>query len=121
MSDTRTQSQTATKGNHMNKKKKPAATTLLKAANAEIADLKIQMEKLTKERDNERNGKDTFYQKASRLESEIEQVNMLLDVLPGAAPRKSEDEDRWRQKEYTLMTRLASYLASRHFQTAKHD
>ena len=113
--------QTTTKGKHMSKKKKPAASTLLKAAQAEIAGLKSQMEKLIKERDSEKSGKDTFYQKANRLESEIEQVSLLLDVLPGAAPRKSEDEDRWRQKEYTLMTRLAAYLASRHFQPVKHD
>lgn len=105
--------QAATKGKTMSKKKKPSASTLLKATQAEIVDLKAQIEKLTKERDNEKNGKTTFYDKSVRLEAEIEQVNMLLDVLPGAAPRKNEDEDRWRQKEYTLMTRLASYLATR--------
>ena len=101
-----------TKGKRMSKKK-PAASTLLKAANAEIVDLKAQIEKLTKERDNEKNGQKTFYDKSTRLEAEIEQVNLLLGVLPGAAPRKSEDEDRWRQKDYTLMTRLAAYLAVR--------
>lgn len=101
-----------TKGKRMTKKK-PATSTLLKAAQAEIVDLKAQIEKLTKERDNEKNGQKTFYDKSNRLEAEIEQVNLLLDVLPGAAPRKSEDEDRWRQKDYTLMTRLASYLAAR--------
>lgn len=101
-----------TKGKRMTKKK-PAASTLLKAAQADIADLKAQIEKLIKERDNEKRSKDTFYDKSTRLEAEIEQVNLLLDVLPGAAPRKSEDEDRWRQKDYTLMTRLAAYLAAR--------
>lgn len=101
-----------TKGKRMTKKK-PATSTLLKAAQAEIVDLKAQIEKLTKERDNEKNGQKTFYEKSSRLEAEIEQVNMLLDVLPGAAPRTSEDEERWRQKNYNLMTRLAAYLAAR--------
>lgn len=101
-----------TKGKRMTKKK-PATSTLLKAAQAEIVDLKAQIEKLTKERDSEKNGQKTFYDKSNRLEAEIEQVNLLLDVLPGAAPRTSEDEERWRQKNYTLMTRLAAYLAAR--------
>jgi len=103
-------------------KKKPAASTLLKAAQSEISDLKMQIEKLTKERDNEKSGQKTFYEKSARLEAELEQIHMLLDVLPGAAPRKSEDEDRWRQKEHTLMTRLASYLAARPvWREPKHD
>ena len=101
-----------TKGKRMSKKK-PATSTLLKAAQVDIVDLKAQIEKLTKELDSAKSSKTTFYDKAVRLEAEIEQVNLLLDVLPGAAPRKSEDEDRWRQKDFTLMTRLASYLAAR--------
>lgn len=94
-------------------KKKPAASTLLKTANAEIVELRAQVDKLTKDRDSEKRSRDIFYQETKKLELEIEQVNMLLDVLPGAAPREKENEGLYSKKSYSLMTRLASYLAAR--------
>ena len=94
------------------KKKSPAISTQLKAALAQIEVLKTDIAAVTKDRDEQKKTKENYLTLRSELEKEIEQVHILLDVLPGAAPRKA-GEDNWRTPTYSLMTRLAAYLANR--------
>lgn len=93
-------------------KKKPAVSTQLKAAKEQIETMKAEIEKLTKDRDEQKKMKDIYYSQRAELEKEVEQVHILLDVLPGAAPRKGETTG-WNTPTYNLMTRLAAYLANR--------
>jgi hypothetical protein len=93
-------------------KKKPAVSTQLKAAKEQIEAMKAEIEKLTKDRDEQKKMKDIYYSQRAELEKEVEQVHILLDVLPGAAPRKGETTG-WNTPTYNLMTRLAAYLANR--------
>lgn len=52
---------------------------------------------------------------SAELRIELEQLHLLLDALPGAAPRLSESDsgNSWDRKEHKAMTRLAAYLAAR--------
>ncbi len=93
-------------------KKKPALSTQLKAAKEQIEVMKVDIEKLTKDRDDQKKTKESYLLLRSELEKEIEQVHILLDILPGAAPRKGETNG-WSAPTYNLMTRLAAYLANR--------
>lgn len=90
-----------------------AISTQNKMLKKEIDALKGEIEKLTKERDETKKRGDDWFKQYQERCAEIEQVNLLLDVLPGAAPRKSDDELSYNQKSYSLMTRLAAYLAAR--------
>lgn len=93
-------------------KKKPAVSTQLKAAKEQIEAMKAEIEKLTKDRDEQKKMKEAYLSSRTELEKEIQQVHILLDILPGAAPRKGETEG-WNNPTYNLMTRLAAYLANR--------
>ena len=93
-------------------KKKPAVSTQLKTALAQIEAMKADLAALTKDRDDQKKTKESYYSSRSELEKEIEQVHILLDILPGAAPRKGETTG-WNTPTYNLMTRLAAYLANR--------
>lgn len=93
-------------------KKKPAVSTQLKTALAQIEAMKADLAALTKDRDDQKKAKESYYSTRSELEKEIEQVHILLDILPGAAPRKGETTG-WNTPTYNLMTRLAAYLANR--------
>ena len=87
-------------------KRAPALTTQLKNAQIEIESLKKKLE-------NETQYKDTYNKGKAEAEAEIEQVHALLDVLPGAAGRKTEHEEAYHRKDIKMVTRLASYLAHR--------
>jgi ketopantoate reductase len=93
-------------------KKKPAVSTQLKTALAQIEAMKADLAALTKDRDDQKKTKESYYSMRSELEKEVEQVHILLDILPGAAPRKGETTG-WNTPTYNLMTRLAAYLANR--------
>ena len=93
-------------------KKKPAVSTQLKTALAQIEAMKADLAALTKDRDDQKKTKESYRLLRSELEKEIEQVHILLDILPGAAPRKGETTG-WNTPTYNLMTRLAAYLANR--------
>lgn len=93
-------------------KKKPAVSTQLKTALAQIEAMKADLAALTKDRDEQKKTKESYLLLRSELEKEIEQVHILLDILPGAAPRKGETTG-WNTPTYNLMTRLAAYLANR--------
>lgn len=86
--------------------KAPALSTQLKAQSAKIEEL----EKKLKQSEDSKN---SYYRERGDLQAEIEQVHALLDVLPGAAGRKTEHEESYYRKDITAMTRLASYLAHR--------
>lgn len=93
-------------------KKKPAVSTQLKTALAQIETMKVDLAAITKDRDEQKKTKESYYALRSELDKEIEQVHILLDILPGAAPRKGETTG-WNTPAYNLMTRLAAYLANR--------
>ena len=93
--------------------KKPAMITQLKNANARIKELEAQVEKLSKEAASNKSTSDTWYRQHNEKESELEQLHSLLDALPNCLPRKSQNEESWRQKDMAAMTRLASWLAVR--------
>lgn len=93
--------------------KKPAASTLLKAANAEIAKLQEKLAAAEAHAKTESQRKDVYYAAKEKAEAEIEQVHALLDALPGSGPRKTEGENSWDTKSLATMTRLAAYLANR--------
>lgn len=93
-------------------KKKPAVSTQLKAAKEQIEAMKAEIEKLTRDRDEQKKTKEAYLSSRDELAKEIQQVHILLDILPGAAPRKGETTD-WHTPTYNLMTRLAAYLANR--------
>lgn len=94
--------------------KKTSPITLLKQANAEIAELKVSLEKVTKERDNEKSYKDHYDKEKTELSNELEQLHGLLDAIEGAAPRKTIGKNSWGGEcefDNKAMTRFASWLA----------
>lgn len=86
--------------------RKPAASTQIKALQTQVADLEKKL-KQSEEM------KLHYSKKSEESEAQIEQVHALLDVLPGAAGRKTEHEESYYRKDINIMTRLASYLAAR--------
>lgn len=86
--------------------KKPAFSTQVKSLTVQVADLEKKLKQETESKDR--------YSKAQDVaEAQIEQIHALLDVLPGAAGRKTENEESYYRKDINVMTRLASYLAAR--------
>lgn len=81
-------------------------STLMKQFQLQVVKLEADLKKETQM-------KELHYKAKLDAEAEIEQVHALLDVLPGAAGRKTEHEDSWSRKDITAMTRLASYLVVR--------
>ena len=76
------------------------------ALQAEVADLKTKL----------KSAQDSFKyasEQRAEMQAEVDQLHLLLDALPGAAPRKSQAENSWDSKDHKAMTRLAAYLASR--------
>lgn len=86
--------------------RKPAASTQIKM-------LQVQVAELEKKLKSAEDMKIHYSKQATEAESQIEQVHALLDVLPGAAGRKTEHEESYYRKDINVMTRLASYLAAR--------
>lgn len=86
--------------------RKPAASTQIKTLQAQVTELEKKLKSATDQ-------SDMYYKKSNGLAEEIEQVHALLDVLPGAAGRKTEAEESYYRKDINVMTRLASYLAAR--------
>ncbi len=76
------------------------------SANAALANKAAQIEALT-------NQQSEHISSIAALKDEIEQVHSLCDLLPGTAGRKTTPEESWNAKDIKLMTRLATYLASR--------
>jgi len=88
--------------------RKPAPSTLLKQAQAQI-------EKLEKDLAEANKSKDRFYEAHQKAEERVAQVHALVDALPGAPGRSIEiDTGGWKQPiSLEPMTRLAAWLATR--------
>lgn len=55
-----------------------------------------------------------MYQKMNEeKERQIEELHQLLDGLPGALPRQSENEEAWKRATYSLVVRFASFLGQK--------
>jgi len=80
--------------------KKPAVSTLLKAANARI-------EALEKEVRSQESKYKYAQEGRTAAENELAQVHAFLDTLPGLPP----ETDKETYKKHSAMTRLAAWLA----------
>jgi hypothetical protein len=81
--------------------------------NGEIACLKAQVEKLTKEKESTESSKKYYSDKYTESQSVIEQMHLLLDAMEGAGSRLSEPDRYGGTSDRLPMTRLAQWLASR--------
>lgn len=81
--------------------RKPATSTLLKQAEAQIAELNKQLER-------EKANASYANTRATTAEAEVEQVHAFLDAIPNSIPREPEGNYG---KKNAAMTRLAAWLA----------
>lgn len=94
--------------------KKPSVATQLKNANIELAAMRQQVEKLTKDAGYNKSLNDNLRSEKEELQNELDQLHGLLDAMEGTAPRKTIGKDRWgsdTEINNKAMTRLASWLA----------
>lgn len=87
--------------------RKPAASTLLKQAQAQIE--KLEKDLATKT---------TLYNSASeernKLQTEVDQLHAMLDAIPGAPSKDVPGVDSWMSgSKRTVLSRLAGYFATR--------
>lgn len=82
--------------------RKPAASTLLKKAQEDIA-------KLTKELESAKSSQKYSSDRAADLNKEVEELHAFFDVLPNSIPRK--DPEQYVQR--SAMTRMAAWLATK--------
>ncbi|MET3631617.1 hypothetical protein [Burkholderia sp. 572] len=81
--------------------RKPAVTTLLKNAQARIAELEKKVEIDTKTI--------KYHEKrAEEAQAELQQLHAFFDALPGTIP----EQDKESYKRNNAMTRLAAWLAT---------
>lgn len=87
-------------------KREKAPSTIIKEQAAEI-------EKLTKERDDFKQQKDSYWSRYQEASKQIDEVHAMLDAFP-SVPRSTEGKDRpYRPScELTIMARLAIMLAT---------
>jgi hypothetical protein len=88
---------------------KPNAKLTAAFLKRQVADLSVQVEKLTNDLKSAQDNKEYYYKQQQEANAEISAVHDLLDVLPNVIGRKKEDG----YIEHKLMTRLASFLANR--------
>lgn len=93
--------------------KRPGVATQLKNAKAELSTAQTRIAELEKKLKAAEDNKSFYEKRATTAESELEQVDALLDVLPGAAARKTDEDESWKRRDIKTMTRLAAYLANR--------
>ena len=93
--------------------KKPALITRFKAAEARIAELESKLIAESKRADDADRMKKHYNELHDEKEKQIEQLHGLLDGMPGALPRETNQEESWKRTAYAPMTRFASWLASR--------
>ena len=87
--------------------------TKLLAMSAELTEAKNTIVDLQNKLKCAENMKTTYSSQAAEARAELEQVNLLLDVLPNAPGRKGTGPDEWSRPTNNVMTRLAGYLAVR--------
>jgi chromosome segregation ATPase len=83
----------------------------IRSLQAEVKKLKEDLEKATKDYNNEKASRESWSARYTSLQEELEQIHGLLDNMEGAGGRKTEHEDSWSRQERKVMTRLASWLA----------
>lgn len=97
--------------------RKLAISTQLKNALAQIESMKVShadaITKLEKEKKQELDHKELHYKNSTTLQEQIDQMHLLLDGMAGALPKQAEGENSWETKKYDIMTRLASWIASK--------
>lgn len=82
--------------------RKPAASTLLKKAQEDIA-------KLTKELESSKASHKYHSDRATELNKEVEELHAFFDVLPNSIVRKDPESYTTR----SAMTRMAAWLATK--------
>ena len=91
----------------------PMITSLVKQAN-ELQDARNKIAELEKKVKQEAEYAKSAREDRTLAMDELEQVHLLLDVLPGAPGRTSANgEPEWNRPKNKAMTRLAGYLAVR--------
>ena len=88
----------------------------LERAQAELEAAVEKVAKLTKEADSAKTSREYSSKQLTEAQAQIEQVNSLLDAMPGAGPRRTKnvnEEAYFHPRDLDLMTRLAVYLANR--------
>lgn len=82
--------------------RKPAASTLLKKAQEDIA-------KLTKDLESAKSSQKYSSDRANELTKEVEEMHAFFDALPNSISRK--DDNGYSQR--SAMTRMAAWLATK--------
>lgn len=77
---------------------------------SEINALREEVKAANKALTNEENKYKSASIQRDALQSEINQINALLDILPGPSPRKTQHENGYSDVPVTAMTRLAAWL-----------
>lgn len=72
--------------------------------------LEDQIAKLQKDLVTANSSKDYWYNQLSSVQNEINQIQQMLDYLPSAPPRRTDEEY---PRDLSVMTRLAIFFASR--------
>ena len=97
--------------------KKPAVSTQLKTALKEIESLTKQLEDEKKYHTSNKQTLEGVRKEKQDVDAELEQMHSLLDSFAGALPRETAEastEYPYRKIRFNAMTRLASWLASKH-------
>ncbi|EKS9914889.1 hypothetical protein [Burkholderia multivorans] len=81
--------------------RKPAVSTLLKNAQARIAELE-------KKAENDAKSMKYHEKRADEAQAELQQLHAFFDALPGTIP----EQDKETYKRNNAMTRLAAWLAT---------
>ncbi|MCW3581747.1 hypothetical protein K6Y74_01805 [Burkholderia cenocepacia] len=81
--------------------RKPAVSTLLKQAQARVAELEKQLE-------TEKNSSKYAREARDAAKAEADQIHAFLDALPGAIKKRNDET----YVEHSAMTRLAAWLAT---------
>lgn len=79
------------------------------------------IEKLTKDLAEATRLKDVFYQASQDKERELNQIHAVLDTVENAPPRKTKEEESWRQVELPVMSRLFCWMAAFAAQSRKAE
>lgn len=70
------------------------------------------IEKLNKDLAEATRLKDVFYKASLDKEHELSQIHAVLDTVENAPPRKTKDEEYWRQVELPVMSRMFCWMAA---------
>lgn len=83
----------------------------LAEARQTIKDLQAVIADITKKLDHANQRVTAAQEERNAANAVTEEMHMVLDLLPGAAPRKTGDD--WNAKPYSLAARFSSWIAAR--------